>query len=408
MSEHLASADSYHARADSEAGVHLLDLLAVLARSKALVLGCSLLAGVGAMLFSLWMPPVFKSTTRILPPQQQQSGGVAAVLGQLGGLAGAASGIAGIKNPNDLYVGLLESRTVSDALIAKFKLKERYETGTMDETRDALAIRRAIEIGKKDGMIAITTSDADPVFAAALANAYAEQLAGMTQTMALTEASQRRLFFEKQLRDVKDQLADAEGALRVTQEKTGMILPAEQVKAIITSVAQLKGTIAAKEVQLNAMRTFAAAQNPELIRLQEELRSLNGQLAKAERSQPASAGDFMVPTGNIPAVGLEYVRAARNMKYYETMYELLAKQFELAKIDEAKDAGLIQVLDKAIPAEQRSKPKRALITLSGFAGGAAFGVLLAFALGAYRRARAAPENRAHWAALAAAWHGRKP
>lgn len=403
MSEQLVNGDQQIAAADNDDGVHILDLLSVLARSKVLVISMVIIGGLSGLLISLWLPPVFMSTTKILPPQQQQNSGVAAVLGQLGGLAGAAGGIAGLKNPNDLYVGLLESRTVADNLIAKFKLMQRYQARTMDEARDVLVTKREIAIGKKDGMISITTSESDAAFAAQLANAYAEELATMTQTMALTEASQRRLFFEKQLREVKGQLADAEVALRGTQEKTGMIQPQAQVQAIISNVAQLKGTIAAKEVQLNAMRTFAAAQNPDLKRTQEELRSLNEQLSKSERSQSGSAGDFMVPTGKIPAVGVEYVRSVRNVKYYETMYELLAKQFELAKIDEAKDSGLIQILDKAIPAEQKSKPKRALITLWGLMGGAVLGILFAFAGAAYRRAREDPENQAHWQQLSRAW-----
>lgn len=405
MSEQPGSNTQPNDDANADDEIHLLDLLIVLARYKKLVIGMPIVTGILAMLVSLQMTPIFTSTAKIMPPQQQQSSGVAAMLGQLGGLAGAAGGMAGLKTPNDLYVGLLESRTVADNLIKRFKLKERYEKTTMDDTRNALSAISEFSNGKKDGLISISTNDKDPQFAADLANAYVDELAKLTQTTALTEASQRRLFFEKQLKNARDQLANAEVALRNTQEKTGMIQPDGQVQAIITNVAQLKGTIAAKEVQLNAMRTFAASQNPDLLRTQEELRGLQAQLAKLEKNQPSKAGDFMVPTGKIPEVGIEYVRSLRNVKYYETIFELLAKQFELAKIDEAKDSTLIQLLDKAVPAERKSKPRRGLITQAGLFGGLMLGIILAFMHAAYSGTRQTPESSKRWQQLSIAWKG---
>lgn len=385
--------------------IHLLDLLVVLAQNKLLVIGLPVLFGGLAMVASLMMTPMFASTTKLLPPQQPTSG-VAAMLGQLGGLAGAAGGLAGIKSPTDLYVGFLESRTISDNLITRFKLKERYGA-TMGVSRELLAINTMISTGRKDGMITITVSDKDPQFAADLANAYVDELMKLTQSMAITEASQRRLFFEQQLLEAKNQLASAEVALRKTQEKTGLIQPEGQVQALITNAAQLRGTIAAKEVQLNAMRTFAAAQNPDLLRTQEELRGLRAQLAKLEKVQPGQDGNFMVPTGNLPGVGVEYVRSMRNVKYYETIFELLAKQFELAKIDEAKNSSTVQVLDRAIPAENKYMPKRTLITLAGIGCGAVLGILLAFGRGAYQRSRRNPSAMQRWQRFSSALKGRK-
>lgn len=391
---------------ESDDEIHLLDLLIVLVRYKKLVIGMPIVTGLAAMAISLVMTPNFTGTAKIMPPQQQQSSGLAAMLGQLGGLAGAASSMAGLKNPNDLYVGMLGSRTVADNLINRFKLKERYESKTMDDARLALDKASDISSGKKDGLISISVTDEDPKFAADLANAYVDELTKLTQTMAVTEAAQRRLFFEKQLKDTKEQLADAEVAMRKMQEKTGMIQPDGQVQAIISNIAQLKGTIAAKEVQLKAMSTFATGQNPDVLRTQEELRGLQAQLAKLERSQPSRDGDFMVPTGKIPEAGVEYVRALRNVKYFETLFEMLAKQYELAKIDEAKDSSVIQVLDKAIPAERRSKPKRALMTIAGFMAGGVLGVLLAFISESFVRSRKDPQNSFRWQELAMAWKGR--
>ncbi|MES2755843.1 MAG: Wzz/FepE/Etk N-terminal domain-containing protein [Pseudomonadota bacterium] len=385
--------------------IRLFDLLTTLARYRWLVLGMPIAMGALALAFSSLLSPEYSSTVRLLPPQQQGSN-VTAMLGQLGGLAGAASGIAGIKNPNDLYVGMLESRTVADNLIKRFGLKERYKKATMDETRNALTYAREIVNGKKDSIISISVQDEDPKFAADLANSFAEELARLTQTMALTEAAQRRLFFEKQMKEARDQLSAAEGALRSTQEKTGLVRPEAQVPVMISVLAQLKGTIAAKEVQLNSMRTFAAEQNPERLRTEEELRSLRAQLVRLEQSQNSRAGDTSLPLGKVPESGLEYLRAVRNVKYYETIFELLAKQFELAKIDEAKDSPLIQVLDKAIPAEKKTKPRRAIITLVGIIAGGMLGIVLTFMHSAYRRSRDNPAQRADWQALSLAWRGK--
>ena len=384
--------------------IHLQDLLVVLGRHKKFVIGFPVMGAIVGLMAGLLMPPTFTSTAKLMPPQQQQNSGVAAMLGQLGGLAGAATGLGAIKNPADLYIGLLESRSVADRLIERFKLKERYRKKTMDDTRKELANVSSMVNGKKDGLISITANDEDPQFAADLANGFSDELIRLTQSLAISEASLRRVFFEKQLTEAKEKLADAEVRLRQTQERTGLIQPTAQVGAIITSLAQLKGTIVAKEVQLNAMRSFATAQNPDLLRLQEELRGLRGQLLKLEKNQPSKEdGDFMVPTGRIPEAGVDYVRAVRDVKYQETIFELLAKQFEMAKMDEAKEPTQIQLLDKAVPAERKTKPKALLTTLAGFALGGILGVALAFILGAYQRAAGNANSSSRWREVASAW-----
>ncbi|KKO63682.1 Tyrosine-protein kinase wzc [Janthinobacterium sp. KBS0711] len=297
-------------------------------------------------------------------------------MGQLGGLAGAAGSLAGLKNPNDLYVGMLQSRTVADNIIARYKLEERYKQDSMQDTRKAFEKKRRITSGK-DGMISIEVDDKDPKVAADIANAHVDELMVLTKTFAITEASQRRLFFEKQLKLAKEELANAELALRKTQENTGMLQLSGQVQGIIASMAQLKGVIASKEVEAASMRTFATGQNPALVRVNEELRSLRGQLEKLQAKQDGKDGGLLTSTGNIPEVGLEYVRKLRDVKYYETVFELLAKQFEMAKIDEAKDTSTIQQLDKAIPADKNSGPKRLMIALAGLAGGLLLGIMMA-------------------------------
>lgn len=381
-------------------GMHPLDLLTMMGQHKRLVIWTPVICCTLALIVSLMLTPIFTSVAKIMPPQAQNNNGYAAMLGQLSGLAAVAG--AG-RSSGDLYVGLLESRTIADRLIARLHLKDRYAMATMDDTRARLAGATAVTNDKKSGFITISTTDKSPQFAADLANAYVDELSQLTQHMSLTEASQRRVFFEKQLKEASEQLAEAEVALRSTQEKTGLIQPDAQVQAIIATTAQTQAMVAAKEVQLNAMRTFATAQNPELLRVQEELRGLRAQLAKQEKNTGTGGGDVMLATGKIPAAGIEYVRSLRSVKYYETMFELLAKQFELAKVDEAKDSTQIQLLDKAIPAERKTKPSRALITLAGLAFGVVLGVAMAFARAAYRSSRGDPSNNARWSRLSAAW-----
>ena len=368
--------------------ISLLDLAIVLAKHKKLILGFPLGAAVVAAGVSLLMPNVYTATARILPPQQSQSTTAAAMLGQLGALAGAAGSSLGIKNPNDLYVGMLKSRSVADGLIERYGLQQRYEEKTLDDTRKALGKVTKVSAGK-DGIIAIEVEDKDPAFAAELANAYVDALHRLNQTLAVTEAARRRLFFERQLQQTKDSLAQAEVELKKVQQATAVVQLDAQSKAAIEAVAAIRGRIAAKEVELAALRTFATEQNPDYRRLTQELVGLRGQLARFERGSEASA---LPSAGRLPEAGLDYVRKLREVKYQETVFELLARQFEAAKLDEAREASLIQVLDKAVPPERKSKPRRSLIVLVSALAAGLVAVLLAFMREARERALADPER----------------
>ncbi|MGK5057741.1 GumC family protein [Janthinobacterium sp. LB2P49] len=382
--------------------ISLLDILTALARQKKTILIVPLVTGILAIAIAFLIVPKFSATAVILPPQQQQSSGVAAMLGQLGGLAGAAGNIAGLKNPNDLYVGMLESRTVADKLIDRFDLKKRYDVETLDEARNKLKLFSTVS-SDKNGTISVLVEDREAKFAAELANSFVIELTHLTKGLAISDAAQRRLFFEKQLLAVKDDLADAEIALRKTQESTGLLQPDGQVQGIIRSVAQLEGTIAGKEVQLNSMRSFATSNNPDLMRLQSEIQGYRAQLEKLKVGKSSGDGDLMVPTGKLPEVGIEYIRRLRNVKYQEAIFELLSKQYELAKIDEAKESSIIQILDVAVPAEKKSKPKRIIIILLGFVGGAFLGMLIALLRDAYFHSTKDEKSRYRWSELRMAW-----
>jgi uncharacterized protein involved in exopolysaccharide biosynthesis len=362
--------------------ISLLDLAITLAKHKKLILGAPLLAAVVAVVFTLFSPNIYTADTQIMPPQQQSS--ASAMLSQLGALSGMA-GAAGIKNPNDTYIAMLKSRTLQDSMIRRFKLQNVYTTKTPGDTRKKLSGVTTVTSGK-DGLITVQVDDKNPQRAAMLANGYVEALQQMTQVFAVTEASKRRLFFEKQLLLAKQSLSDAEIGLKQLQEKTGVIQLDAQAKVIIETAAALKGQIAMKEVELGAMRTFVTGNNPDYIRMQQVLAGLRGQLAKVETGT--------VTTSKVPETGLEYIRKVRDLKYAETIYELLAKQFEMAKIDEAKESSVIQVLDKAVVPEQKSKPKRSMTVLLAAVATGFLAILWAFISEAIRNAKKESETKA--------------
>lgn len=368
----------------------ILDALIFLARHKLLLVLVPFGCAVAAAAISLLLPNIFAGVTKILPPQQNQSAS-AMLLSQLGGLAGLPGTSLGIKNPNDLYVGILKSRSVADELIRRFELQKRYDRDNLHDARRDLEKRSSISHGR-DGIITIQFEDEDRKLAAAVANGYVEELYKLTQTLAVTEAGQRRLFLEKQLRLTRDGLAEAEVALKRTQETTGLIKLDDQGRAIIEAVANLRAQIAAKEVQASAMRAFATSSNPEYYRVQQEIVGLRHELSRLERSNVPGKGDIFIPTGKVPEAGLEYLRRLREVKYYETVFELLAKQFEIAKIDEARDASIVQVLDRAIEPEKKSRPYRARIVIVTAVLALLAALLIALLLDLRERMRGDPEG----------------
>ena len=213
-------------------------------------------------------------------------------------------------------------------------------------------------------MIHIAVEDSDPARAARIANGYVEQFRSLSQILAITEASQRRLFFEQKLEQTKDKLANAEEALKRTEQKTGVIQLDSQARALIESAATLRAQIAEREVEIQGMQTYAKGENAQLVQAQRELDSLRSQLAKLGGSEDRNGSELIVPKGIVPEAGLEFARKSRDVKYYETIFDILARQFELAKLDEAKQGALIQVVDPAVPPDRRSFPKRGLIVIA--------------------------------------------
>ena len=350
--------------AEEPPGPGILDLLLALAERKWSILGITLAGGLITAVVAFLIPPMYTATASIMPPQQQQST-ASALLGQLGPLAAAAGGSLGIRNSADLYIGILGSRTIADHLVQAFDLRQIYDERTISDARKVLAKRSSFSTGRET-LIKISVEDRDPRRAAELANAYVQELYKQNSRLALTESAQRRLFFERQVEAQKKALADAEAAFKATQERTGVLQVNSQVESVILSMARLRAEIVSREVALSSLEKAATAQNPEVVRQQTELAALREQLRKLESSGDARRpGDPMILTSQVPKAGLEYVRALRDLKYNETLFELLSAQYQAARIDEAKDAPVIQIVDSAVPPERKSGPQRALMIFLG-------------------------------------------
>jgi len=326
-------------------------------------------------------------------------------LGSLG--AALASGTLGIKTPADMYVSLLTSRTVEDAMIKRFNLMGEYDEKKMSGARKEFEHRTTVVAGAKDGMIRIALEDGDPNRAAELANGYVEEFRKLSASLAITEAAQRRLFFEQQLQQAKDNLTVAEEAMRKTQQSTGVLQIDSQARSLIESAAVLRAQVVAKEVQIQSMRSFAAEDNPALILAKQELTALQAQLAQLAGSQNDAGSDINLSKGRVTGAGLEYLRRYRDLKYNETVFELLAKEFEVAKLDEAQEGSIVQVVDAAVPPDKRSFPPRTLIvlllTLVGFFIACGWCVISE----SFRRMKNNPADRRRLEALRTAFRTRR-
>jgi tyrosine-protein kinase Etk/Wzc len=376
----------------------LLRTLVVLAERWRLIGGGMLFCGLITALIVLVMPVTYTASTVILT-SQSGSGGAAALLGELGGSLGALASLGGgglLGSQSDTFVGVLNSRTVADEMIEKFRLQKVYRKRTLVDTRKSLAKHTHIE-GTKGSFIRISVDDHNAQRAADMANTYVDELYRRNQTLALTTASQRRLFLENQVNAEKDQLTNVEAAFRELQQKTGVIQLAGQAEMTLRSMAQLRAEISAKEVLLEQLRTTETEQNTDVQRLESGLNALREQLKKAESD--SSADNYFVSAGRIPQAGLEYLRRMRDVRYHEALFETLAKQYELARIEEAKAPPVIQVVDKAIVLDRHSWPPRALLVLLALFTS---GVLLSgwvLLRDKWNKVSAVPENALHISAL---------
>lgn len=394
--DHLPAMPNSGLRAKTDDEVDLLDLLVVIAERKRMVLWITAVFVVLAIVVSLLLPVRYTATVTLMPPQQGSSMGaaLASQLGNLGGMAALAGGSLGLKNPNDMYVAMLKSRTVEDAMVQRYGLMQEYRKRYLSDAVKEFEDHSTVDGNGKDGLIHISIEDHDPRRAAELANGYVDQFRNLSQHLAITEASQRRLFFEQELDQAKNNLANAEEALKQTELTTGVIQPDSQARALIESAAELRAQITAREVQIQGMKTYATGENSQLVQAQQELEGMRAQLAKLGGSEDSTGGNFIVPKGRIPQTGMEYVRKLRDVKYNETIFEILARQFEVAKLDEAKQGALIQVVDPAIIPDRKSFPKRGLIAIGATFSGLLLGLITALLTASWQYLKRDPEASA--------------
>lgn len=388
--------------------VTLVELLTWIGQGKRLIIAVTLVAVVVAMIVGFLLPKTYTARATLLAPDSQRQSGSAAALAALGSLGGLVAGGAGGKSPDELYVALLKSDSVERALNARFDLEKRYGVTNFEALRKVMPRYVHISADKKSGLISVDVDDADPKFAATLANAHATQISKVLDRLAVSEAQLRRVFFEKQLNDSKENLIKAEENLRTVQEASGVILLDKQAEALISGAAEVRAQISAREVQLKVLRTSATAQNPDVMRLTSELRALRSELARMESTQGGVAGSAVdIPVGRLPEAGVGYVRARREMKLQEALLEAMLRQYEAAKLDEAKEGPQLQQVDMAVPPDHKSKPSISLIMI----GAMVAALLLSTAWVVIRRYGAwsreqFPEDASSRAALARAWRWR--
>ena len=334
--------------ADDDSGISISEMLCVLREHLKLLVIAPLAAGLLALGITTLIAPTFTAVTTFMPPQQSQSG-AASALASLGSLAGLAGGAAGISSPGERYVALMQSVTVSDRIVDQFKLMEVYDAKFRVDARKGLASNVRITLSKKDGLMTVEVDDRSQQRAADIANRYVDELRRMTGTLAVTEAQQRRVFFERQLQQSRDRLVQAQQALQSSGFNSGA-LKAEP-KAAAEAYSRIRAEATAAEMRLQILRDTLADSTPEVRQQQTAVAAMRAQLARAEQVTDTSAGP-------------DYVGKYREFKYQETLFDVYARQFELARADESREGALIQVVDVATPPERKSKPRRAITALA--------------------------------------------
>jgi tyrosine-protein kinase Etk/Wzc len=368
--------------------VYLLDYVLVLAKHSRLIVYATALLTFLVLVLLFCLSDEYTARARILPPQQNMTlvaqlldtlgGGTSPTSSAGGSIGGGLASMLGLKSPGDLYVGIMTGDTIYDRIIERFNLRKLYSPRSkkpyLEDIRKQLNSRSKIDVGK-DGIITVEVTDKDPKRAAAMANAFTEELDKLLQGMSSKAARDQLAFLERERLKVSDNLVKAEEGLKVFSEENNVVLIDAQTRGMIEYIATLRANIDAREVQLKVLRQQATPFNYEVIRLETEVKGLKEKLHEAEcQSDQTRVGDVCLATSKVPALGLEYLRRYREAKFQEILYQLYGKLTEMAHLDEVRDTAVLQVVDQAIPPGKKSKPKRLLITV--VAGAAIFFIMV--------------------------------
>ena len=374
----------------------LLDYLLVIAKHKKMIILTTFGAAVITALITLMMPNIYTARAMIIPSDEDKGGISAALMAQLGGLAGLSGGAIGAKTTGDLYVTMLKSETVKDPIIDRFKMMEVYDVKYRADAYKYLNLNSNISLGKKDGVITIAIKDKDPKRAAELTNAYLEEPGKLASGLNMTGAGNNRLFLEKRIAEAQADLSRAEDALKVFQTKNKAISVTDQAQATIAGVAQLRAQLAVKEVELATLQRQFTDTSQEVKTTKATVSSLRAQIAGLEGK--GSGGSSSIPNvGSMPQLGQDYLRLMRDFKIQEAVLEMLTKQYEVAKVSEAKDVAPFQLLQKAKVPEKRSSPKRKQMVL--YAAGTGLLLSIMYAFGQESFAQMLKEDRLRWQSI---------
>jgi len=371
--------------------VSALDRLVPLVLHWRLLVFAPLLVGVAVLGLAFTMKLTFTARTTLLPPAQTQNPAAAALSNIAGAAAGLAGGALALRTIADQYVALMQSERVQDRIIDAFGLMEVYETEYRSLARLALSQTVRISVGRKDGIITIEVDDRSPERAAAIANLHVEELRKLSAMIAVNEAQARRALFESQMKETLQRLTAAQQALQASNFNSRVLRTEPRIAA--ESYAKLKAELTAAEVRLQATRQTLADTSPEVSQQASALAVLKRQLAEAEASMGAGGGS-------------EYVSRYREFKYQETLFDLFSRQFELARLDEARQGGFIHVIDEARPPDRKSKPRRAVMAVTATLLTFAALVLFLLARDGWQRASIRPGSAEAVARLKAAWRGK--
>ena len=360
---------------ENEKGLAILQLLWARRRMLYRVTLYALLA---STLAAFLIPKRYESTARLMPPDSQSSSGLAMAAAAMaggaatGGLAGMASEVLGLKSSSDIFVGILGSRTVQDKLIQQFDMKKLYATRSMEDTEKALGEHTGFSVDRKSQIISITVTDKSPQRAAAIGQAYVEELNRLVADLSTSSARRERVFLEERLQSVSKDLEDAEKDFSQFASKNSAIDVKEQGKAMVEAAATLQGELIAAESQYEGIREIYTDNNPRARTVKARIDELRRQLeklgGKGESSTEVSSGsgDPLYPSiRKLPLLGVTYADLYRRTRVQEAVFETLTKEYEMAKVQEAKEIPAVKVLDAPNVPDRKSFPPRFLIMVLG-------------------------------------------
>ena len=367
-----------------EEELSLLDIFNVLWRKKFFIIFVTFIFGLTALIYAFTRDFTYRAECRILPPQGR---GSSSILSQFGGLADFV-GLPTAATSGQMMIGILQGDSVVDAIIDKFNLMNRYSQDIRLRARTTTISNLETAEDNKSGIISIAFIDKEPKFAADVANAFVVELQRKLQEVSLADAQQRRNFFENQLKQAQQELNEAESEMIQYQQSKGVIALESQASEILASIASLRNRIAAKNVEISTLSSYAKRDNPRLKLLQTELDAMTRELRKLEEEQSktdysrrrtsSGEGDLLSSIGQVPELGIEYQRYVRALQFATAKYELMLRQYENARLSEASDLSTISILDYATPPDYKYGPKRARITIMGTFVGFALSIFWSF------------------------------